>query len=129
MKPFYLLVLLVGICMAVLMQVVDLALPRDALVATVLSKAPAGWELSLDDGLKARLVPYDVKSELVAALKKRASFRSQVYSQSFWEGAGLIVLAGIGLIRERRIGSMQKIIEQTAAANSGSAGAPPASVS
>src|SRR6266404_4181563 len=127
MKLFYLLVLVIGFCAAVLMQVVDLAVPRDALVASVLSQAPTDWELCLDDGLKTRLARYDVKSALVSTLKKRASFRSQVYSQSFCGGAGLIVLAVIGLIRERRIDKMQKIIEQTAALNGGSASPPPTS--
>src|SRR5260370_10789344 len=127
MELFCLVVLVIGFGAEVLMQVVDLAVRRDALLASVLSQAPTDWELSLDDGLKTRLARYDVKSELVSTLKKRASFRSQVYSQSFCGGAGLIVLAAVGLIRERRIDKMQKIIEQTAALNGGSVGPPPTS--
>jgi hypothetical protein len=129
MKAFYLLLLMIGLFMAGVMQMVDIAIPRDAWVASVLSWAPTNWEISLDDSLKSRLDHHDVKAELVIALKKRASFRNQIYSQNFWEGAGLIVLSAIGLIRERKIDRMRKTIDLAAAPNSGPAGAAPTSVS
>jgi hypothetical protein len=111
MKPFYSLVFLVGLCMAVFMQVVTIAIPRDAVVASVLSKSPARWEITLDDGLKSRLVPYNVKSELVVALQKRRSICDEIYSENLW-AVGLMVFSAIGLARERKIDRMRRMIEQ-----------------
>jgi len=116
-----------GCFMAGIMQVVTIAIPRDAYVASLLSNAPTEWELSLDDNLRSRLDHVNVKSDLVVALKKRASFSNQIYSQNFWEGTVLIILSAIGLTRERKIDRMRKTIEQVAVPNSSPTGAPPAS--
>ena len=108
MKLFYTFVLLLGICLAVVMQLVSIALPKDAYVASALSRSPSDWSVTLDDSLKSRLSHYEVKAELVTALQKRATFRSGVYSQSMWEGVALIALSVVGLVREKKIDRMKK---------------------
>ena len=109
MKIFYLLVLLVGLHETVLMQITTFALPSDAYVATMLAKEPDRWVLVLDDGLKSSLGHYDMKTEVTAAMKYRASYTSHIYSNCFWRGAGLVVLSVVGLIRERQLGRRSRV--------------------
>jgi len=104
--------LLWGQALAILMQLVDFALPRDAFIAGTLSRAPESWTLSLDDAMKKRLSAYDVKAEVAVALEKRHASVKDVYSQSFWCGSGVIVFSVLGLLREGKINRMRKIIEQ-----------------
>jgi hypothetical protein len=113
MKYFYILTLILGVIMAVLMQAVTIAIPRDAFVASVLSRSPDQWTITVDDALTNRLSNHDVKQDTVAALSKRAAFRGDIYTQSLWEGTALIILSVIGLIRERKIRKMNKMIEQS----------------
>lgn len=107
MKSFYLLVFLISFCMVIFMQVVTIATPSDALVALVLAKSPAGWDLTLDTGLKSRLAHYDVKAELVAALKMRCVSVYGIYSQSLFAGVGLMFFSAIGLVREWKVDRMR----------------------
>jgi len=109
MKLFYILTLLIGIMMAVVMQFVTIALPRDAFVASTLSRSPDEWSIQMDDGMASRLSHHDVKAELVTALQTRAAFRSEIYKQSLWEGLALIVLSIIGLVRERHMQKLKRI--------------------
>ncbi len=110
MKLFYILTLVGGLYLAVLMQAVTYATPKDAFVASALARSPDSWTISLDNALQARLANYEVKQELTAVLHKRAGFRKQIYAQNFWLGAILILLSIIGLVRERKIGRMRKLI-------------------
>ena len=112
MKLFYTCTLILGIMMAFVMQFVTIALPPDAFVASTLSQAPDRWSVKIDDTLRGRLSYRDVKTELITALQKRASFRNEIYKQSLWGGLALIALSVIGLIRERQIRKLKKI-EQT----------------
>jgi hypothetical protein len=114
MRAFYLLVLALGLYLAVLVQLITFAIPRDVFVASVLSRSPAGWNLTLDDDLKRRLDRLDVKAELAVALGKRAAYRRDLYSTAFIEGCGLIVLSAIGLIRETKIRRMGLLLERAA---------------
>jgi hypothetical protein len=108
MKLFYTLTLLLGVMMAIVMQFVSIAIPKDAFTASVLFRSPESWTISMNDALSFQLSHHDVKTELVTALEKRASFRNEIYSQSLWQGLALIVLSFIGLIREKKIDKMKK---------------------
>jgi hypothetical protein len=121
MKIFYVSTLVVGFCLAVLMQAVPYAIPKDAFVASVLSRSPDGWTISLDNALQARLSNHDIKQELTTALQRRASFTGQLYAQNFRLGLVLIVLSTFGLARESKIGRMRKMIKQSTAPNGGPA--------
>lgn len=103
MKLFHILILLIGITMAVVMQFVTIAIPRDAFVASTLSRSPNEWSIRIDDGMASRLSRYDVKAEVVTALETRAAFRDGIYRQNLREGLALIVLSIIGLVRERQM--------------------------
>ena len=112
MKYFYILTLMLGIIFAVVMQAVTFAIPRDAFVASVLSKSSDHWTITVDNTLTNFLPNHDVKKDVTLALSRRALFAKDIYTQSFWEGTVLIILSLIGLIREHKIGKMKKIIEQ-----------------
>jgi hypothetical protein len=114
MRAFYILLLAAGLYLAVFVQFITFAPPRDAFVASVLSRSPAGWKLTLDDDLRSRLDRLDVNAELVVALEKRAAYRRDLYSTALIEGCGLIILSAIGLIRETKIRRMGLRLEQAA---------------
>ncbi len=111
MKSFYGFVFLIGIGLVIFMQVVTFATPRDALVASVLARSPASWDINLDSGLKSRLAHYDVKAEMVTALEKRRASCDEIYSQSFFVAVGLMFFSAVGLVRERKIDRVRRIIE------------------
>lgn len=119
MRLFYIIALAVGFYMAVVTQFVTYAMPKDGLVALVLSRSPDDWSISLDSALKARLLNYDVKQEAVTALHKRADFRRQIYSQDLWLGLVLIAFSIIGFLREAKINSMRTRIEPGASPSGG----------
>ena len=97
--------------MAVVMQAVTIAVPRDVFVASLLSHSPDRWTITVDASLEKTFPNHDIKQALVTALSKRARFVSDIYMQSFWEGTVLIILSIIGLIREQKIRKMTKTIE------------------
>ena len=129
MKLLYILTLLVGCDLAILCQFVDFAVPRDAFVAGVLSRSPDSWTLSLDDAMKGRLSGHDVKAEVGLALEKRHFFRKDASLENFREGCGVILFSIIGLIRERKVDRLCRLIRQAPGPNTGSAAAPSASAS
>lgn len=112
MKLFYTLTVLIGIMMAFVMQLVTIAPPRDAFVASTLSRSPDEWSVQMNESMASRLSHHDVKAELVTALHTRAAFRNEIYKQSLWEGLALIALSVVGLVRERRMQKLKRI-EQT----------------
>ena len=107
MRLFYILLLFLGICLAVVMQLVSIAIPSDAFVAGVLSRTPDQWSIQMEESMDTRLSDYDVKAELVTALHKRAMFASDICKQYLWSGLVLIVFSIIGLIRENKIRNRQ----------------------
>ena len=114
MKLFYVFALSVGCFMIVLPQLVDVARPRDAFVAGVLSRSPDNWTLSLDDTLKNHLSGYDVKKEVNIALEKRHSHLQDDYLEILCIGCGVSIFSVIGLVRESKINRMRKLIEHAA---------------
>ena len=86
MKLFYILTFLFGCLMIVLLQVVEVAKSREAIVAGVLSRSPDSWTLTLDDGMKNQLSGYYVKYEVDVALQKRHSYH-QVITWKFYASA------------------------------------------
>lgn len=113
MKAIYISLLLAGLAMMTLGQLVDYALPPDAYVASTLSRNPDAWTISVDENVKRQLDGIEVKEQIVRAFTSRASFRAKLYSENLWEGAALLVLSSIGLIRERKITMMRKLIERS----------------
>jgi hypothetical protein len=113
MKQFYIFTLLVGLILAVIVQFVDIALPRDAYIASILSKVPEQWSIQMNDDLNRRLLHFDAKKELVVTLQKRAGFINRTYAESFFGGLILIALSIIGLVREDKIEKLKKAIKAT----------------
>ena len=109
MRLFYILTLLVGINLAIVTQFVCFAIPTDAAVAGALSRAPDQWSIQVDEDMTRLLSHYDLKKELTTTLQKRASFPSDIYKHSLWEGLVLIAVSVIGLIREKGIQKLKKI--------------------
>ena len=109
MNLFYTLTLLVGIMMAFVMQFVTIAIPRDAFVASMLSRAPDEWSIQMEDRMTSRLSHHDIKAEIVAALHARSVFVDDIYKQNLWEGLALIALSVIGLIREQQMLKLKRI--------------------
>ncbi len=119
MNVFYTLTLIIGVVMAFVMQFVTIALPRDAFVATELSKSPNQWSIQMDENMtahlsQAHLSHNDVKAELVKALHIRSQICNEIYKQSLWQGLALIAFSIIGLIREKKIQKMNMIEPSTA---------------
>jgi hypothetical protein len=121
MKLFYILTFLFGCLMIVLLQVVEVAKSRDAIVAGVLSRSPDSWTLTLDDGMKNHLSGYDVKKEVDVALQKRHSYHQDDYLEILCIGGGVIMFSLIGLTREVKIDRMRKLIEHATAVSSAAA--------
>lgn len=111
MKSFYSFVFFISFCTVIIMQVITIAPSRDASVASILAKSPAGWDLALNTGLKSRLAHYDVKALLVTALEKRGSSTYEICWQFLLAGVGLMLFSAIGFVRERKIDRMRKDIE------------------
>ncbi|MBN1436720.1 MAG: hypothetical protein JW936_06575 [Sedimentisphaerales bacterium] len=112
MKLFYILILLLGIIMAVVMQFVTIAVPRDAFVASTLSRSPDQWSIQMDESMASHLSHSDVKAELVTALQNRAQFRSEIGKQNMWQGLALIAFSVIGIVRERKIQQLKNVGQQ-----------------
>ena len=96
-------------------QAVTIAPPTDAVIASVMSRSPSHWTITVDNTLTNFFANVDVNQAVALALSKQAVVSKEFYKRSFWEGAGLIVLSVIGLIRERKIRKMKKLIEQSVA--------------
>ena len=121
MKVFYTLVLLSGVCLFVMTEWAGYHMPKDFVVALVLSRSPDDWSVSMNDAGRNSLSTYNVKRELTAALHKRTVLGAQLRAYTVWFGLGLIVLSIVGLLRERKIDRWAKLIEPAAAPNGGPA--------
>jgi hypothetical protein len=100
MKYIYMIVLVAGLLDAVVMQFVTIALPRDALVASVLAKNQDKWSITIDTPLPTPLDPNEIKPQLVTALQNRRIAVNAAYGESLRRGVILIALAVLGLSRE-----------------------------
>ena len=109
MKYFYMITLVLGIYFGIVMQAASIAVPRDASTAAMLSRSPDQWNISLEGDLKARCLR-DLKPDIVVALKKRADFRMDIYKQLFLNGMIVIVMSGIGLFREWKMGKRKRTL-------------------
>jgi hypothetical protein len=116
MKLLYILALIIGCFMVTILQLVEVAKTRDIIVAGVLSRHPESWTISMDDTLKSRFSSYDVKKEVIAALEKRRSCDQDGYLEILYIGCAAIAFSTIGLMRERKIDKLCKLIAPAAAA-------------
>ena len=119
MKVFYTLVLLSGFCLFVMTEWAGYHMPKEFVVALALSRSPDGWSVSMNDAGQNSLSRYDVKRELTAALHKRTVLGTQIRAYTVWFDLGLMVLSIVGLLRERKIDRLAKLIERDAAPNGG----------
>mgnify|MGYP006297969197 CR=1 FL=1 len=127
MRAIYILTLFLGLCMAVLFQLVTVALPRDAYVAAVLARHPDQWGIQLDDELASRLSHHDVQVDTAIALQHRSQVTSDTARKSFSAGLGIIAFSVVGLVRERKIRQFQNAGPQRGATDASRRGPHPES--
>jgi hypothetical protein len=116
MKLFYIFVIIAGLWLLWVTQVPCLCMPMDLFVARKLVASPDQWSLQIDDAFAERLhwgEPEDddnakTHARVVAALKNRIELRRVLRGRHLWAGSMLVVLGLIGLIRERRITTLQR---------------------
>lgn len=89
----------------------------DGFIASTLVKSPTEWDISITESLKDKLNPKDIKPKILRTLERGASYRDAFRSRCLVEGCVLILVAIIGLLREKKFEKIQNSIEPDATPN------------